>query len=133
MAVRLGIDGVVMIACIFRIDGDQRDGGEVFAWRLRRAGLLCFLDHGFRELVRHAMRVHGDQRGRAWIVDMSQNVGDTGAARAVSTRGARLDTHEIAIAGITRIATLDDELGLLFAGRRLNCATIAVGAINTDQ
>ena len=110
VAVGLGVDCVVVVARVFRIDGDQRDACQVLARRLRRPGLVGFLDHRFREFIRHAVGVHGDNGGRARIIQPADDFNDVRPARAIAAGGARLDAHDVAILRVAGGALLVDEL-----------------------
>ncbi len=133
MAIGFRIDGVVMVARVFRVDGDERDLCEVFAWRLGGLRLVGFVDDSFREFVRYAMRVHRDDGGRARIIQPAENFDDAGAARTIATGRPGLDAHEIAIRRVLGVGALDDELALFLARCRLNRAAMMVRTINADQ
>ena len=56
LAVGLGIDGVVVVARVHRIDGDEGDVAQVLAaGQRRRLGRLGFLFGGFGEAGRDAV------------------------------------------------------------------------------
>ncbi len=78
---RLAIDGVVEVARVLAVDGDQRDVGQVHAvLAVGRAHLVGQRaghgDAGFGEFVRHAVLAHRDLDLHAGVVDLAQHLLD---------------------------------------------------------
>ena len=89
---RLTVDGIVKIACILAIDGDQGDVGQVdtlppvlgphLVGQGTRLG-----DAGFGEHVRHTVLAHGNLDLHAGIVHFTQYFFDTSHRLAIQGRG----------------------------------------------
>ena len=68
-----------MVARIDGIDGDEIERAQVgAAGELRRLELLHLGQHGVRELVGDAVRVHGDQADLALILRVAERLDDAG-------------------------------------------------------
>ena len=100
--VALGVDGVVVIAGVGRVDGDEGDFAQVLAPLQRRQGLVLGLAlHGFGEAGRHAVRMDGQQGGGAGIVlaaDGLQNLAALGAVAVIALFDG--GQHQVAVAQI---------------------------------
>ncbi len=99
--VALGIDGVVMVARVSRVDGDEGDVAQVFAPLQRRDVLFFGLAlHGLGEAGRHAVGVDGDDGGRARVV-LAPDLAALGPVAML----ALLDggQHQVAVAQVRRL------------------------------
>ena len=69
VVVGMGVDGVVVVAGVHRVDGHERQVAQVLAARKGRFdGGLGLGFGGFGEARRDTVAVDGDQRGRARVV-----------------------------------------------------------------
>src|SRR5204863_1436445 len=85
IAVRSCPDGVVMVARVFRINGDERDTAQIgtsFETRRRRA--FGFGKRFARKLRRDAMLMYGDEADRARLAHAAKALDD---ARTRQARG----------------------------------------------
>ena len=77
VGVRGGVDGIVVVARIDGIDGEEIERAQVgAAGELRRLELPQLGQHGGRELVGDAVRVHGDQADLALVLRVAERLGD---------------------------------------------------------
>ena len=80
-----GVDGVVMVARIGGVDGDEGDFAQVFAPLQRRQFLILGLTlDGLGEAGRDAVGVDGDQGGGAGIVLLADMLQDLAALGAIA-------------------------------------------------
>ncbi len=104
-----------MIAGVGRVDGDQRDLGEVFALGGRGLALARLFQRGFGKLGRDAMGVQRDQAGRARVADLADHLLHDGELGPMSARGFRHHLHQVAILGLAHILAFDQEVILVAA------------------
>ena len=100
ICIRLGEDGIVMVARVGRIDGDQRQVAQVFApldgrWLCR----VSFGDDGIREMVGNAMLVNGDQRHGLGGGRVAQPGDDARLRQAQALWTCLFCFHQLAVAG----------------------------------
>ncbi|MNI36929.1 hypothetical protein D3C73_909970 [compost metagenome] len=118
--IALGIDGVVMIARVGGVDGDEGDVAQVLASLQRRHVLVLGLAlDGLGEAGRHAVGVDGDDGGGARIIlaaDALQDLAALGAVAVLALFDGR--QHQVAVAQIRRLGGRDqqDVLGALVDG-----------------
>jgi hypothetical protein len=110
------VDGIVVVARIDGIDGEEIERGEIgAAGKLRRLELPHLGQHGMRELVGDAVRVHGDQADLALILRVAERLGDPGLRHSEAVRAVELEAHEIAGLGAAFIAGRDRPFPKLLA------------------
>jgi hypothetical protein len=100
--VRLAVDGVVEVARVLAVDGDQRHVGQVDA-ALHVGGahvvgqLARLRERGRREAIRHLVFAHRDLDLHPGIVDLAQHLGDAAHGLRVHRRRlGQLDRHHLA-------------------------------------
>ncbi len=109
VVVGMGADGIVVVAGVGGVDGDQRQGAQVFAVAERnRAGGFGLGQHGVREGVGDAVLVDGDQRDRLRGRGIAQAGDDAGAGQAVAAGLADLvGLDQFTVAGAAAVAGAD--------------------------
>ena len=121
IGVRGGVDGIVVVARIDGIDGEEIERAQVgAAGELRRLELLRLGQHGVRELVGDAVGVHGDQADLALVLRVAERLDDARLRHAVAVRAAELEAHEVAGLGAALIAGRDRPLLELLAVDRVD-------------
>ena len=112
VAVRLGEDGVVVVAGVRRVDGDEGDVAQVLA--ARKAGLARRVGFRLRRLGkarRDAVGVDGDQGGGAGIILAPHPLQDLAPVQAEAPRaGGQPRHHQVAVAKVRRAGALDQDL-----------------------
>ncbi len=109
--ITLGVDGVVVVARIGGVDGDEGDVAQVFAPLQRRDGLILGLAlDGLGETGRHPVGVDGDDGSGARVVlapDVLENLAALGAIAML----ALLDggQHQVAVAQVRRLGGGDQQ------------------------
>ena len=91
LLVGLAVDGIVEVARVFAVDGDQRHVAQVDAMLAVGGAQLFRQGRGMgqrlgRELVRHLVLAHGDLDLHARIVDLAQHLGHTADRLRVQRR-----------------------------------------------
>ena len=107
-----------MVTGIVRVDGDQRDSGQVFAFRRRRFRVAGLFQRVFRELGGDVVRMDRQQAGRSRIGNVADHLHHNTEGWPVlpAADRFRLGDHEIAILRTFPVGFLDHELPLLLAG-----------------
>ncbi len=117
--VKLGIDRVVMVLRIGRIDGDQRYLAPVLAMRHRRGlGRFRSLHHVLREDMRNAMRIDGDHRDRLFRGNRTDDRQNLGPRQAVTAGADDFRLDQIAVLGLADIGGLDHHFLAAPVGRQ---------------
>ena len=104
LAIRFRPDRIVMVACIRRVDGNDRQVPQILAlFRAQRqlGRKLGFSQRFFGEDMQNAMLADGDQTERARQQRITQNFGDFDTGARTAPR--RLCQHELAGFGICQI------------------------------
>ena len=92
---RLGEHGVVEVARVLAVDGDQRQVAQVGAAAERgRAGERRLGQCRVREFLRNVVRVDGDQADRAGIAHAAQPLDHPRRLQAQAVMRQRLGQHE---------------------------------------
>ncbi len=122
VVVGLGEDGVVVVAGVGRVDGDQRHGAQVgAAGQGGRLGGLGFGLGAGREAGGDAMLVDGDQRGGARLVLAADHLQHLAAARTIAAIGsADGGQHQVAILQVMRLGLGQAQAFLGLAVHRLD-------------
>jgi len=105
--VDLGPDGVVMVARILGVDGEEGHATEVGA-ALAGKGLERFglAQHALREVVWNAVVVNGDQRDVALVVHVAQPLAHPGGGQAVAALLDDLGLDQFAVQRAILVALL---------------------------
>ena len=116
VAVAFREHGVVEVARVLAVDGDQRDGAQVFACagrgRLGRVGIGQRLG---AELGQDGVGVDADQADRAGVAHASQPLHHAGGFQAVAAAWLRRAQQDLAVLRAVAVAGCDGPLGLLAA------------------
>ena len=101
--VRMGIDRIVMVARVGRVDGDERQVPQVFAaLEPRGCHRVGLGDHLVGEIVGNAVLVDGDQRDGARRGGVAEPGDDLGPGQAHAGARARLlGLDQLAVLGVT--------------------------------
>ena len=101
VSIRLGINRIVAVAGINRVDGQQRQATQVFAFaqrcRLRRIGLG---NHRIGELIGDAVLVDRNQADRARAIRVTQAGRDAGLRQAKPLWPHLFRLNQLAITGV---------------------------------
>ena len=130
------MDGIVVVARVEGIDGEEIEGAQVgAAGEARRLEILHLGQHGRRELVGDAVRVHGDQADLALVLRVAERLDDARRGHAVAMRAAELEAHEVAAAGGPLLAGRDRPFLELLAidGVDEPAAAVRLGAEDADE
>ena len=113
VVVGVGEDGVVVVAGIRGVDGDEGELTKVLALA-KREGLRAggFGAHGFGELVRNAVLVDGDERDGFRGGGVAEAGDDACAGEAVRAAVELLGFDELALAGAGAVAGRDQPVAI---------------------
>ena len=106
----LAVHGIIEIARIFAIDGDQRHVSQVDAvlfvqWSHLVGQCSGLRQAGFRKFVRHAVFAYRNLDFHAGVVDLAQHFGDAAHRLAVERRRlGQFDHHHLSRLGIAQSA-----------------------------
>ena len=135
VVVGLGVDSVIMVAGIGRIDGDERQPGQIVAAasgggpKLRRLG-----QHRRRKLVGDGVLVNGDERDVALVVGGAEALADPRGEEAAAAVLDELGLDQLARLRAMVVAGPDPELGArLLVGRHDAEAVGLGGAEHADD
>ena len=99
IAVGLRMHGVVVIARVDRVDGEEQQRTQVRApLHRRRWKRLAFLEHAFRKVFRDAVGVDRDQRDLPLVVGIAETFNDLGARRREPAAPDEFEPDKIAVA-----------------------------------
>ena len=133
----LAVDGIVEVAGVLAVDGDERHVGEVDATFLvggahgvgQRRGLR---QRRFGEKVRHFVLAHRDFDLHAGVVDLAEDLGDAADRLRMHRRWlGELDRHDLADLGVgDAVARHDDVLAvaLVFGREQPDAALVQQAA-----
>ena len=97
----MGMDGVIPVAGIHRVDGHQRQMAQVFAVAQRRGfGAVGLGDHRIGELVGDAVLMDGNQADGARPGGIAQPFDDPRRGQAHAFGPSLFGLHQLAIAGL---------------------------------
>ncbi len=116
IVIRPGPHRIVMIARIFGIDGDKRNGAQIFA----PACIDWFGGSRFRKRIRrkfrgNAVRVNGDQADRLGRIQIAQPLDNARARQSGGAPRKRFGQHQLVRARATAIVWRDHEFELRLA------------------
>ncbi len=104
-----GPDGVVVIARIFRIDGNERNISQIGAARnVCRFGVFGFADCFRAEAGWYSMRVDGDEADRLGLIHGAEAFGNPRAGKARFAPGERFDHHQLASRDVFHVPRIDN-------------------------
>ena len=122
-----GVHGVIVVARVDRIDGEEVERAQVRAARqLRRLEPLHLGQHAGRKIVGDAVRVHGDEADAALVLRVAEHLGDARLGHAVALRARQLEADEIAVPGAPLVTPGDRPLLQLLAVDGVDQAAAAV-------
>ena len=120
VVVGLGMDRVIMVAGIGRIDGDERAAGSDRGGRFARRWLSCDASakHRRRKLVGDGVLVNGDERDVALVVGSAEALADPGEQEAAAAVLDELGLDQLARLRAMAVAgpDLSSERAFLSAG-----------------
>ena len=121
VAIRFGIDGIIKIACVGPINGDQRHVAQISAIAQRRGTcVLGFGDGRWGEFGRDVVRRDHDQADRAGVGDLAEPFHHPRRFQPERPAGQRFGAHHFAILGALGVVGRD----------RTFCLGAAVGGFN---
>ena len=138
IGVGLGEDGVVVVARVGRIDGDERKRradpcGPASVGGVKVLAISAM--HALGEVVGDAVRVHGDEADLALVVAGCRALSRMRACGTCEAPLAReIEAHEIAVLGAALVALADRPGAQLLAVDGLDaCRRLAVRAEDAEQ
>ncbi len=107
-AVGFGMDGVVMVLGVGRVDSDERQRAPIlalktFGFHARGFGRFGGFDGFWAEKIGNAMDIDGDEADRLLGIDRPQPFAHLGDGKAHASARKRFDTDEIAVARLAAI------------------------------
>ena len=119
IGIELGVDGVVVILGVGRIDGHERQRAPVLARRAQPNGPRVFglFQRRGREDMGNMMRLERDEAHRALGLHRTYGLDDARGRQAQAALAQRLDGDEVAVLGFAGHAGRHDK----FAARRASC------------
>ena len=133
----LGVDGVVVVLGVGRVDGDERQFAPVLAAGARRCGLggLRLRDHGLRKSMRDFVRVDGDDADRALALERAELLLDARRCQAEAALPLQADRDQVAVLRVLGVARRDGEFlaELLLVDRHQPPATARQRTIDAEH
>ena len=119
-----GMDGVVVILGVGRIDGDERHVAPILAACERRGPRgFRFGEHRARKDVRDAVGVDRDQADRAFALERAEPLNDRAGWQAEPAMARNFDGDEIAVHGAAGVA----RAGSSVRGQAASCRSAPAG------
>ena len=136
IGIRLGVNRVVVILGVGRIDRDQRDVAPVLA-PLQGCGFCLFglAQGGRRERLRNFVGVDGDQADRLLRCQRAEPLLDLAGSKPEAARANEIDADEIAVLGAIAVGLCDVQFaaGLLLVDRDQPSAAPGKGAEDSEH
>ena len=128
IAICLREDGVVVVARVRRIDGDEGKRAQVgAALQSRRLQRLRFRDDALGKVVGDAVRVHGDEADLALIVGVAERFQNARLRHVKAPLARQVEAHEIAVGRLALVALRNRPGPELLAVDRLDRAAAFAG------